>query len=287
MVEYCDGTSLTQRIRSENGISVPDCIEIAITICGAMGVAHQHGIVHRDLKPDNILIPRSGDYRQLRIVDFGIAKMLLTAAEQQGLTSTGQILGSLAYMSPEQCKTGKADARSDIYSLCCLLLEMLCGEPPFGNSCNSGEIIQHHASSKPPLISARRTKTAFPRELEALINRGLSKSPDARPQSMEEFQLQLQAVAEHTPVSMPDANLMKLGAKNRAWLLGVFALTLSIGSIIFYERRQPSDFKTLNESTSLSSQKVPMTASGCIKQAMDIIITTSRLVTRGLSSRRE
>src|SRR4029453_512723 len=100
--------------------------ELAVEVCAALAAAHAQGLVHRDVKPANVLV---GDNGQVKVTDFGIVKAAATAT----LTGTGTVLGTAAYLSPEQAQGGPVDARSDLYGLGCVLYELLCGTPPFGS----------------------------------------------------------------------------------------------------------------------------------------------------------
>lgn len=252
VVEYCDGTSLLERIHSDGGIPVRQCLEIAITICQAMDSAHQQGVLHRDLKPDNILIPSSGNYDQLKIVDFGLAKMLVTTTEHQVLTKTGQVLGSLPYMSPEQCRTGKADVRSDVYALCCLLFEMLCLRTPFEVKSSPGEMIQHHVNTPAPRLSEAAPHREFPSGLEEVVLKGLRKSRDERHQSMLELCRDLQAIAAGgTPHD--DWQSRRRWRNGGIWLSAALLLLFSLLSSVSYFTRHKDDISTTSNSTTINS----------------------------------
>src|SRR5213595_2873204 len=128
VMPYVEGESLRDRLAREKQLSQEDALRIATEVAGALAYAHSHGIVHRDIKPENIML--SGGTAV--VADFGIARALSAAGEGRPLTQTGTVIGTPAYMSPEQA-TGNAeiDGRSDEYSLACVTYEMLVGEPPF------------------------------------------------------------------------------------------------------------------------------------------------------------
>src|SRR5690242_235196 len=124
---FVEGESLRDRLRRERQLSIEEAVRITREVAQALQYAHDHGVIHRDIKPENILLTKDGS---ALVADFGIARGI--AVEDQGLTSTGIIIGTPAYMSPEQGAGDRhLDARSDIYSLGCVLYEMLAGEPPF------------------------------------------------------------------------------------------------------------------------------------------------------------
>src|SRR2546426_3571302 len=122
---YVEGESLRSRLNREKQLPVDEALRLATEVAGALDYAHRHQIVHRDIKPENILLEDG----QAVVADFGIARAL-HAAEGGNLTETGLALGTAAYMSPEQATGEQVDGRSDIYSLGCVLYEMLAGIPP-------------------------------------------------------------------------------------------------------------------------------------------------------------
>jgi serine/threonine protein kinase len=181
-MELLQGESLTDRLARCGRLDPPAAMEIARQCASALDAAHRAGIVHRDLKPDNIfLVPDSavGTGERLKVLDFGIAKLsrAATNVETQSMT----VFGTPRYMSPEQCRSAAhVDARSDIYTLGCILFELVCGKPPFAGA--AGELIAQHV-----LIEAPRADTidpTLPPSLVALIDELLAKEPEDRPQTM-------------------------------------------------------------------------------------------------------
>ncbi|MEE4492198.1 serine/threonine-protein kinase [Streptomyces sp. BE230] len=151
----------------------------AVEICAGLETAHRAGIVHRDIKPANILLTASGT---IKILDFGIARMLSTAAAmtRTDLTAAGFVIGTPLYMSPEQIKAPDVlDSRSDLYSLGCLLHTLLTGEPPFTGAGTA--VLAQHLGDIPEPPSARRTELAGFGELDAIVLRLLAKEPGDRP----------------------------------------------------------------------------------------------------------
>ncbi len=131
-MELIEGKSLREVLDREKKLSALRCISIAIQICEGMEAARALGIVHRDLKPNNIMLVDQGAEGELvKILDFGLARTRQGKETAQHLTQTGELVGTVFYMSPEQCRGQTADHRSDIYSAGCLLYEALTGVPPF------------------------------------------------------------------------------------------------------------------------------------------------------------
>jgi predicted Ser/Thr protein kinase len=180
VMELLEGSSLG-RVLQQRGVMEPDeIVVVGRQLAAAVGAAHEHGLVHRDLKPENVFLV-GGRIDQVKVLDFGIAK-LMGDSPGSPRTRTGTVLGTPAYMSPEQCRgTGEIDHRSDLYSLGCVLYEMACGRLPFAYA-GTGELMAAHLKEPPP--PPRSWNAAVPPALEALVLRLLSKAPDDRPRSM-------------------------------------------------------------------------------------------------------
>jgi eukaryotic-like serine/threonine-protein kinase len=172
VMPYVEGESLRQRLEREVQLSIHDALHIAIQVADALAYAHRHGVVHRDIKPENILL--SGVHAQ--VADFGIARAM-TMAGGERLQETGP-LGTAPYMSPEQASAGShLDGRSDIYSLGCVLYEMLVGEVPFKGINSQAVLMQHMQAPVPNLSIVRPTVSA---ELKQVILTALAKVPGDR-----------------------------------------------------------------------------------------------------------
>lgn len=185
IMEFLDGMSLAELIRKQAPLAPERALAIALQIADALGASHSKGIVHRDLKPDNImLIQRGREADFVKVLDFGIAKL---TGEQKGSmrTRTGIVMGTPAYMSPEQCEgRGSVDHRTDIYALGILLYEMLTGQVPFTGE-GYGEILVKHLTQPPPAPSTIRG--VLPPHVEAVVLKALEKSPGARYATMDAF----------------------------------------------------------------------------------------------------
>jgi eukaryotic-like serine/threonine-protein kinase len=177
-MEYLPGGTLKDDILKRGTLPPWMVAEAALQIAKALRAAHVGGIVHRDVKPRNILVSDSG---HVKVADFGIAR----AAEATTISDTGDILGSAKYMSPEQAAGERdIDGRSDIYSLGCVLFEMLAGGPPFTGRTAQAVIAKRFAGEVPPLRVVRRD---VPPELERAVLRALALSPEARFQTGAQF----------------------------------------------------------------------------------------------------
>ena len=171
-MEYCQGQNLSQRIKADGPLPVDRAIEMFIAICNALTYAHSQGVVHRDLKPSNVMITENN----VKILDFGIAKVLREGDEFNTITQTGEIFGSPLYMSPEQCLGRSVDQRSDVYSLGCMFFEALTGSPPFFGETALATMLKHQ-SETPQTLKEATLGREFSRDLETIIAHMLEKSP--------------------------------------------------------------------------------------------------------------
>ena len=191
---FVEGESLRERLEREKQLPVEDAVRITREVADALEYAHRQGVIHRDIKPENILL--SDDHAL--VADFGIAQALAgdTAGEQR-LTETGTTLGTAAYMSPEQAAGARSlDARSDVYSLACVLWEMLAGEPPFSGPTPQAVIARRFTESPRPLRGVRDT---VPEAVEKAVAKALSKSPADRFSSALKFGRSLTATEAAAP----------------------------------------------------------------------------------------
>ena len=179
-MELLEGLSLGELLERERSLPPQLAAEICLQVLAALDAAHVVGVIHRDLKPDNIqLVHDASSPARLRakILDFGIAKLLLGDEGKRAATRGGMLLGTPSYMSPEQCRGELVDARSDLYAAGCILFEMLTGEPPFDGE-TSQDIVSKHLREPPPRL--RAINAALPPELDQLIARMLAKELERR-----------------------------------------------------------------------------------------------------------
>jgi serine/threonine-protein kinase len=186
VMELLEGENLATRLRRVGRMRHPEARRIAAQTASALAAAHAAGIVHRDLKPDNLfLVPddRDAALEMVKVLDFGIAKLGQQGSNINSVrTRTGSVMGTPAYMSPEQCRgTREIDHRTDIYALGVILFEMLCGRPPFVSE-GFGEMVHLHISAPPP--APRTIEPTVPEDLERLILWCLAKEPDERISTM-------------------------------------------------------------------------------------------------------
>jgi len=217
VMPYVDGETLRTRLDREEQLPIEDAVKIACEIADGLAYAHGCGIVHRDIKPGNILL--AGGHAI--IADFGIARAI-SAAGGEGLTRTGVAVGSPVYMSPEQASGDeRVDGRSDIYSLACVLYEMLAGEPPFSGRTPQAVLVRRLTDSMVPICALRDT---VPRALEEALSTALSNTPADRYLSADQF-----AAAIETAARRPHGGELR-GAP---WRLGSAATTV-VGAVVGY-----------------------------------------------------
>ncbi|HEX9101844.1 MAG TPA: serine/threonine-protein kinase, partial [Polyangia bacterium] len=178
VMEWLQGETLASRLR-RGWLTVPEAVAIMFQICDGLAAAHDKGIVHRDLKPENIfLVPVRNRRMLVKVLDFGIAKLLGRRDARVDRTADGSTPGTPGYMSPEQAKGKDVDHRSDIYALGVCAFQMLCGRLPFVGA-DAIEILYHHIHATPPAPSTLRQD--LPLQLERLILQMLEKRADRRP----------------------------------------------------------------------------------------------------------
>jgi eukaryotic-like serine/threonine-protein kinase len=184
VMEFCAGGTVTDMVASDGRLDAARAFPIGTEICDALAYAHAHDVVHRDIKPANVLLTADGT---LKVGDFGIAK---AAFGEGDLTTTGSILGTVMYLSPEQVRGDEPDARSDLYSVGVLLYELLAGRPPFVGE-NQIAIAMKHAREEPPPL--RSMRAGISRATESAVMKALAKDPDDRYESAQAMKRALES----------------------------------------------------------------------------------------------
>jgi eukaryotic-like serine/threonine-protein kinase len=185
VMEYVEGASLSEVIRRDGPLDARQAAEITARVAAALDFAHRNGVVHRDVKPGNIMISEVGE---VKVADFGIAQAL-TGPERASLTQTGAVMGTATYFSPEQAQGRPVDPRSDLYSLGCVLFEMLTGRPPYQGDSPVAIAYKHVQEPAPSLAGVT---PAVPRQLAAIDQVLLRKLPEERYATAGDLQRDLQ-----------------------------------------------------------------------------------------------
>jgi len=181
VMEYLEGSSLDGLLRAERRLPPRRATEIVLPICEVLAAAHAQGIVHRDIKPANVFLQRTAHGERVKVLDFGLAKPMGSAALEQNLTVEGSIIGSPAYMAPERLRNQPYDGRGDVYSLGVMLYEMLTGRLPFLSA--DGDpmaVVAQHLTEPPRPLHELLPDLAPP--VESVVMSALAKSPEDRPQ---------------------------------------------------------------------------------------------------------
>jgi beta-lactam-binding protein with PASTA domain/tRNA A-37 threonylcarbamoyl transferase component Bud32 len=195
VMEYVDGRTVRDLLREDRRLLPERALEITDGVLRALEYSHRSGIVHRDIKPGNVMLTRSG---QVKVMDFGIARAVSDA--QATMTQTAQVIGTAQYLSPEQARGERVDARSDLYSTGCLLYELLTGRPPFlGDS--PVAIAYQHVRENP--IPPSRVDPEVPQWADAIVLRAMAKDPRDRYQSAAEMRADIQRALQGVPVAAP------------------------------------------------------------------------------------
>ncbi len=235
VMEYLEGSSLCELFQSQAQVGHLRYLNIFIQALDALEHAHGRGVVHRDVKPRNImLLECPGGQDLVKLVDFGVAKLLPEGdVSLQKLTQTGALVGSPLYMSPEHCRAGMLDARSDIYSLGCVMYEAVTGQPPFMDTVAT-KILQRHLSEQPLLFSKCPVRFPVPPTLEAVIFRAMSKLPQDRYQSASEMAAELKRIrsGERAMTETVTIAVQQLAASSKARRY-LFKPVLTLALLVF------------------------------------------------------
>ena len=287
VMPYIEGESLRKRIVQERHLPLDDAVQIVRDAADALDYAHRHGVVHRDIKPENILLEEGRAF----LTDFGIARAVTVAAGER-ITETGIAIGTPAYLSPEQAAgDDEIDGRSDVYSLACVLYEMLAGEPPFTGPTAQAVIAKRFAADAVPIRAIRET---IPSAVDSVVRKALARTAVDRYDTAGEFAGALQRAlsapdvphgwpAEHSIAVLPFANLSAdpdaeyfsdgvteeiISALSRVRGLQVAART---SSFAFKER--PAEVREVG-----AALKVATVLEGSVRQAGSRIRITTQLV---------
>lgn len=208
VMEYVDGDTLRDIIRTEGPLQPRRAMEVIADVCAALDFSHRNGIVHRDMKPANIMINRAG---AVKVMDFGIARAISDSSSP--MTQTAAVIGTAQYLSPEQARGEQVDARSDVYSLGCVLYEVLTGEPPFKGD-SPVAVAYQHVREDPKQPS--QVNPAVPPALDSVILKAMSKNPANRYQSAAEMRSDLVRVLGGQRPSAP----MVMSDEDRTTMFG-------------------------------------------------------------------
>ncbi|WP_372366729.1 protein kinase [Candidatus Uabimicrobium sp. HlEnr_7] len=243
-MDFISGVSLRDSLRS-NPLTIEQIIVIMIKVTQAVGYAHSCGIVHRDIKPSNIMLDEN---KEPKVMDFGLAKM----NSHDSISKTGDVLGTPAYMSPEQAKSDIVDKRSDIYSLGVTLHELLTGRPPFIGT--SYLDVLYQVVHREPL-SLRSFSPQTPIAVDAICFKCLEKNPRKRYQNTAEFIKDLQHFLHDKPVSAKWNKWRKIKnflhyRKTLVFIIIVLALVIvALTTVVIYQHKQILQYKNLKHKT--------------------------------------
>jgi serine/threonine protein kinase len=243
VMDYVEGRTVDVMLK-DGPVAEADAIEIAIQLCDGLEYAHGKTVVHRDIKPSNIIVSTENGKLRARILDFGIAKVLDPKDEQSKvLTQTGEVVGSPQYMSPEQCMGYKLDGRTDIYSLGCVLFEMLTGRKVFVGDAPMA-VMYMHLNERAPLF---RTVNGAPKvrsEVERVVLQMLEKDPDSRYQNADDLKKDFLLVKSGKnpvkEVSQARQRFKSFAAAAKTGCIVLVGALLMLGAINLYNQHQDS-----------------------------------------------
>lgn len=253
VMDYVEGSSLADVLKSGRHFTIEECIQIASQACTALEAAHSQNIIHRDLKPANIMLVDDPESKQItvRLLDFGLAKVLQSEGDSLiARTKTGEVLGTPAYMSPEQCQGHQLDAGSDIYSLGCVFYELLTGVKAFSAETPLAMMLQH-LNNMPRPFAAAAPQQQIPVALETAVFKALAKKREDRYRNAREFKDALVAAGDAGKGSiMSFAGLIKSRLKatridRRFLVITVLCLGVIAGAGIAAFHFQKPDWRQL------------------------------------------
>lgn len=249
VMEYVDGLNLQTALKRGNTFSLEKAVQILDAVLNGLGYTHEFGIVHRDIKPGNIFISKKG---VVKVSDFSIAR-----TDNSSLTQIGTVVGTPAYMSPEQCMGGVVDGRSDLFSVGVVLYELITDQKPFMGD-NYSSIMYQVVNVEP--LSPSRINHKLPKGVDAIISKALAKHPDDRFASAEEFRHALSKLFTCEPVKTPPPR------RSRAPILltGVLA---ALSMYVFYELQPLQYLNMLNDSGALAVVATPDSKISAVESA--------------------
>ena len=227
VMEYVDGRTVRDLLQEGHRLLPERSLEIIDGVLRALDYSHQAGIVHRDIKPGNVMVTRNGD---IKVMDFGIARAMSDA--QATMTQTAQVIGTAQYLSPEQARGERVDARSDLYSAGCLLYELLTGRPPFTGD-SPVAIAYQHVRENP--VPPSRVDPDVPAWADAIVLKAMAKSPADRYQTAGDMRADLQRAASGMPVSAPPTRLDNYPRTQRMGTGAMMAGTTQIPAVEDYD----------------------------------------------------
>jgi eukaryotic-like serine/threonine-protein kinase len=227
VMEYVDGRTVRDLLQEGHRLLPERSLEIIDGVLRALDYSHQAGIVHRDIKPGNVMVTRNGD---IKVMDFGIARAMSDA--QATMTQTAQVIGTAQYLSPEQARGERVDARSDLYSAGCLLYELLTGRPPFTGD-SPVAIAYQHVRENP--VPPSRVDPDVPVWADAIVLKAMAKSPADRYQTAADMRADLQRAASGMPVSAPPTKLDNYPRTQRMGTGAMMAGTTQIPAVEDYD----------------------------------------------------
>jgi beta-lactam-binding protein with PASTA domain/tRNA A-37 threonylcarbamoyl transferase component Bud32 len=235
VMEYVDGRTVRDLMHADRRLLPERALEITDGVLRALDYSHRNGIVHRDIKPANVMVTRAGD---IKVMDFGIARAVSDA--QATMTQTAQVIGTAQYLSPEQARGERVDARSDLYSTGCLLYELLTGRPPFTGD-SPVAIAYQHVTENP--VPPSRLDPEIPPWADAIVMKAMAKDPAQRYQTAGEMRADIQRGLSGMPVNAPPT-----GAYQRTQRMGPATMMAappgyggSTSAIPAYRYDQPED----------------------------------------------
>ncbi|MBX3396198.1 MAG: protein kinase [Phycisphaerae bacterium] len=265
---YIKGVSLTDFLTA-NRLSFNERLTLFAKICGAVRHAHQRGVMHRDLKPTNILVDAEGEPH---VLDFGLAK--ISALSDLSMSVSAQIVGTPAYMSPEQAAGDPAgvDTRTDIYSLGVVLYEMMVGKMPYDTAVSMGRVLDNiaHAEPTPPHLVDRKVTV----ELSAIMMKALEKSKDRRYQSIDILLSDIDNYLKGNPISVRPPTIIYFMRKtiwrHRAALGSIAAVLMVAASVVIFIRGYSKDLRAQNQNLEQQKREIAQERERVVREKQEL-----------------